>query len=378
MTDDALHRYKVARLLRDWRARTGTEPCSDCQPTVAASPDDIALHGVAAPFDLPTGDGRMIAAGALEWDLEVEGVPIIWDLDDGDHTGQIVGRLDTIVDSGGTLDVSGRLFALGPVELDRLVNLISENAIGWSLGLDDVESETRWSEPDVVEEKDGTVVVRHTRERELTTVTHARVRHLALVDTPAFPVARPVLGQAPEPLAAAAQMHPYPASHFERWESRLPVPLQVTRDGKVWGHAAGDGCFRGNQGVCAKYTVDPDPAMRNFHTGTLELDNGEVIRVGTLTGASLHADPKDHRVSSQRAHHENTSTIWAKVIAWDDARGRLCITGSVVPGLDPVVLAQVAGQPVSVEKWPIPGVRGVTLVGAHTVNMPAWPVVASG
>ena len=113
--------------------------------------------------------------------------------------------------------------------------------------------------------------------------------------------------------------------------------------------------------------------MRNFHTGTVSLDDGSVIRVGSLTAAGLHASPMGS-VADQRRHHEDSTTVWAKVRAWNDRFGRLCISGSVVPGLDPNFVAQVSRLPVSVELWPVPGVSGRTMVGAHTVVTPAWPV----
>lgn len=364
---DALVRFKRARLAAELRAR---RLALEEQPTTDAG--DIAVHGVAAPFGEPTGDGRMLAAGSLVWDLDVEGVPILWDMAEGDHTGAVIGRLDSITDAGGSLEVTGRLFGSMP-ELDRISRLIAENAIGWSLSLDDIESETRLSEPEWEEQRDGTIIIKTSRQQELTTVTHARVRHLALVDTPAWPVARPVLG-APPAIAAAAAGYLYPAHHFARWESPEMVPLSVTTDGRVWGHGAGDGCFRGD-GRCLKYTPDPDPDMRNFHVATACLDDGSTIRVGSLTCAGLHASTSLPTVADVRRHHEDSSAVWARVVAWNDKYGRLCITGSVVPGLDETTLAQVSGAPLSPELWPVPGTPGLTLVGLHAVNTPAWPTL---
>lgn len=370
---DALTMFKAGRLIEAFRSR-----CTDCSANssahVAASPTDQPIHGLAVPLGEPTGDGRQIEAGALTWDLDVEAVPVLWDQLEGDHTGAVVGVLDSITDDGKALQVTGRLFDFEG--RDTLLNLIENNAIGWSIALDDIDAETVYTEPKVTEEKDGSVRVRITREQELMRVTYGRLRHLALVDTPAYPSARPMLGT-PEPIAAAAQLHTYPAEHFARWESREPVPIQVTPDGHVWGHAAGDGCYRnGSKTQCQKYTRDPDPELRNFLTATATLDDGEVIRVGALTCAGLHADPRMTR-EQQRAHHENSSTVWARVTAWNDSRGRLCVSGSVVPGLDDQTLAQVAGLPVSVELWPCVGTPGVTLVGMHSVVSPAWPVAAS-
>lgn len=375
---EALRRFKTSRLTAKMNeVRLARAEEADDTPTVAAGTEGIPVHGLAVPYDTPTGDGRQVRGGALVWDLEEEGIPIIWDPTDGDHTGMTLGRVDALrADGDGVHVEAARLFEFtdedAAAAVARVVELIEENALGWSVMMDDEEIEETFSEP-VMSEKDGAVTVRYKRSDSMMTVISGRIRHLAIVDTPAFPGARPVLGPAPA-LAAAAAIATYPASHFDMWESRDLVPLQVTSDGRVWGHAAGDGTFRGNP-ANGRYSPDPDPKMRNFHVGTVELDNGEVIRVGSLTSGSLHADT-GLDLHGQRAYHEDTSTVWAKVRAWNDSRGRLCVAGSVVPGLDDTTLGQVAGTPLSVELWPVPGV-GRTLVGAHTVPTPAWPVAAS-
>lgn len=375
-----LERFRAHRLIAAFKAQRA-EPCLECEDdAVTAAIRDVEIHGLAVPYDIPTGDGRMVAGGAVSWDLELEGVPIIWDRADGDHTGMVLGRIDKLrADDAGVWVESARLFGTSDAEasaaVDRVLELIEENAIGWSVMLDDETTVSTFREAKMTENEDGSVTVTSSRSDMQHTVTSGRIRHLAIVDTPAFPGARPVLGPAPVNAAAAA-ISTYSAEHFEHWTSDKLVPLQVTADGRVWGHAAGDGCYRGDNRVCRKYAADPDPKMRNFHTGTVGLDNGNVIRVGALTAANLHADARGS-ANDQRRHHEDSSTVWAKAVAWNDHKGRLCVAGSVVPGLPSELLDQVAGLPLSVELWPVPGVSGLTLVGAHSVITPAWPVAAS-
>jgi hypothetical protein len=176
-------------------------------------------------------------------------------------------------------------------------------------------------------------------------------------------------------IVAAAAVATYPPEHFEVWDGgKENTPLQVTKDGRVFGMVAGTGCFRnGDTSSCFKYEKDPDPKMSNFHTGSVTLDNGEVIRVGALVAGTMHANTT-MTLQEQRRHHEDTSRAWALVRAFEDSRGRLCVTGSVIPGLDPTFQAQAASSPISIERWPVPGVRGTTLVGAVSVISPAWPV----
>lgn len=379
---DALSKILTARTIAAFKAKAEAEtPCADCEdetPTTAASDLDIPFHGHAALWGVPSGDGRVIRKGGIEWDLETEGIPIIWDREEGDHTGMVLGRIDSITDDGIGPFVTGRLFAtddpIASAAVARVAELIAENAIGWSVLLDSTVTEVTVRDPQVIENEDGSRMVRLSHDDDMAETVSSRMRHLAIVDTPAQPGARPILG--PPPALAAAVGVVFPAAHFEKWESREPVPMQVTADGRFWGHGAGPGvCFRnGNKSICQTYQRDPDPKMRNFHVGTATLDNGEVIRVGNLTAAGLHASTALNH-DGQRQHHENSTTVYAKVRAWNDAQGRLCLSGSMIPGLDPTFSAQVAGLPISPEIWPVQGVPGVTLVGAHAVVTPAWPVL---
>lgn len=171
----------------------------------------------------------------------------------------------------------------------------------------------------------------------------------------------------------------YPASHFEKWDAdgKDQTPLTFTPEGRVFGHLAGTGCYdNGNTSTCYRYTRDPDPQLRRFHTWTTTLDNGEVIRTGAITAEANHADATTLRTEAEnRAYHENTSTVIARVVAWEDRRGRLAATGSVVPGLPASVLGRTAGAPVSIELWPTVETGGRrTLLAAHMVVTPAWPV----
>ena len=183
------------------------------------------------------------------------------------------------------------------------------------------------------------------------------------------------------PITAAATMVRqaivFPSTHFDRWDAdgKNQTPLTFDSDGRIFGHIAGTGCYRnGDMTQCKRYSPDPDPQLRNFHTWTTTLDDGRVIRTGALTAAANHADVR-LPLEAARAYHENTSTVVARVVAWEDRRGRLAVAGSVVPGLPESMLGQVAGAPVSIEQWPTMETNGRnTLTAAHLVVAPAWPV----
>lgn len=333
------------------------------------------FYGLAIPYNTWTGDGRYITKGTLTWGSEP--IPLIFDPQDSDHDGFTVGHIDSIQHDDAGVQVSGWFVdftdAADQARVQQAKDLISRNAIGWSAALDDTEAEVtlaaeardRYREND-----DGSITIRVSSRDMSRVYTNGRVRHLALVDTPAFPGARPRLGLAP---VTASGIAPLPKANFAVWESDKPIPLQVTPEGRVFGHAAGDGIYRNGTGTGPRYSRDPDRDMRNFHTGTAVLDNGEVIRVGALTCSGMHAAARGP-VEDQRRHHEDSTTVWAKVRAWNDKQGRLCVAGSVMTDLPAAELQQTAGLPLSPELWPVPGVAGLTLVGLHSVVSPAWPV----
>lgn len=187
---------------------------------------------------------------------------------------------------------------------------------------------------------------------------------------------------ADSPVSAAVSVRDavvYPADHFDRWDTtgKEYTPLQVTPEGRVWGHLAGQGCYRnGNMSACVPYRKDPDPRLRNFHTWTTTLDNGDVIRTGPMTAGAKHSDVGRLSLEESRQYHEDTSTVFARIVAWEDERGRLAASGSIVPGLSASMVGQAAGAPVSIELFPTRETGGRnTMSAAHLVVSPAWPVL---
>lgn len=391
---ESLRRFRAARLVEAVRQQreqeAATQPgCVDCsdadgdgqQRAETAAPGDVVVSGLAVPYDEPTGDGRMIAAGALTWDLDEEGIPLIWDRAEGDHTGTVLGRVDEMhADDTGVYVDSARLFASNDEEsaaaVARVVELIGENSVGWSVGLDDIEAEATFRDPPMTENPDGSVTVKFTRDAQIEVVTSARIRHLAIVDTPAFPGARPVLGVEPIVAAGGTAVATYRAEFFQpRATTAEPTPLTVTPEGQVFGAVAGPGCYRDGQGKhCRTYQRDPDPELRNFHTSSVTLDDGSTLRVGVITAGGLHA-PLNVDLKGQRQHRENSQTAWAVVRAYEDSFGRLNVAGQVIPGLDPGFVNQAAACSTSVEKWPVYGQQGLTLAGILSVPTPAFPVI---
>lgn len=368
----SLARYR-ARRLADRLVSAAAGP----DPAVGWLHDAVEIVGPVTVEGVTSGDGRRIEAGAVWWDNDP--VPILWDRVDGDHTGQTVGAYTSLARNGvGEIVGKG---TLGPTNdpdtaaaIARIVELIGDRSIGQSVMLDSVDGRQEAVAVRDDGDVDGGGSWRH--DDVVHVVESARVRHVALLDTPAFAECRPELAAAAVAAASAdTAVRALPAAHFARWDSKDPVPFTVDEDGRVWGHAAGTGCHRSPGPACLLYTGDVDPAMDGFHTsGMVTLDDGTTIRVGPVTFGGLHADTSMSR-DQRRVHHEAGSTVVALVRAWDDVRGRLSVAGTLVGGLDPTTVDQIRGCSPSYERWPERG--GLTLVGLHLVPMPAHPVATA-
>lgn len=79
--------------------------------------DDGTVSGPVAFEGRWTGDVRRLPYGSLTWDENLLPIPIIWDRDDGDHTGVTVGFIDTLERQDGvTSAMSGPVVETADVE----------------------------------------------------------------------------------------------------------------------------------------------------------------------------------------------------------------------------------------------------------------------
>jgi hypothetical protein len=113
--------------------------------------------GVIAIEGSPTGDGRMLETGALRW--ETLPIPLIWDRQEGDHSGQVVGSVTNIWRDGetGSVMAEGDLSSSDDSDtaaaVARVRELLTEGAVGVSVGLDSETLELR-ADPDLLPEED--------------------------------------------------------------------------------------------------------------------------------------------------------------------------------------------------------------------------------
>lgn len=167
--------------------------------------------------------------------------------------------------------------------------------------------------------------------------------------------------------AGLAPIHP-PALWFDNPELAGPTPLTVTRDGRVYGHAAlWDSCHVGFPGRC----VSPprsNSGYSHFHLGEIEAEDGDAVPVGKITLAAGHASTASG-MSEQaaRAHYDDTGTVAAYVRAGEDSFG-IWLAGAVRSDLPAERLQDLRANPVSGD-W-----RGGELIAAHCVPTPGFPI----
>lgn len=385
----------------------------------------IAVEGV------QTGDGRVIAEGALYWeDLPI---PLRWTPEDeGSHFGAVVvGTIDTISRQGNNIVATGTIDDEGEQGAE-VVRLMGEGLLrGVSIDPDDwqvVVVDTTITEADVEEaeaelmamlaaagdpdpgdgEDAGVVLFEDEAGAIVERLVRGRIRAATLVDTPAFIDAVIALDDAavveetdeePEddeeavaasaaagcgcggtcgscgPVVAAGGPDVPPAAWFTDPALTEPTPLTI-EDGRVFGHIATWGtCHTGSPvGACV---TPPHSAARYayFRTGVRQTDGGDVT-VGQLTLGGGHADLQlSYRGAAE--HYDDVATALADVAAGEDGHG-IWVAGALRPGVTDEQVAQLRAASPSGD-WRNVGGQ-LELVAVHAVNVPGFPVarVAAG
>lgn len=380
---------------------------------------------------LATGDGRLLEPDSLNWTASDEDPqPLRFVLEDvGAHDGaQVVGRIYSIERQD-----DGKVWATGDFDMgsdigrEAFRHVDEKLTRGVSVDLDDVSFEIRVAgevmdefeemlEGNIEQERetdeDGRVtVVSVDSDEELFVTTDARIRAATIVATPAFSdayieivdygsfgddVEAPSVEEveevtaSAEPLsrtrdaliAAAAPVTP-PSAWFDNPKLKGPTALNITDDGRVYGHVAtwdtchiadpaGDG-----QCVTAPRTLT-DYAY--FHTGVVRANNGEDYAVGHITMDTGHAKPNASTTSAM-AHYDNTGAVVADVRAGEDRHG-IWIAGALRPSVTEEQVRSLRSAPLSGDWRRVGG--NLELVAALAVNVPGFPIprtqgmVASG
>lgn len=171
-------------------------------------------------------------------------------------------------------------------------------------------------------------------------------------------------------LTAAGILAPH-SSLFDDPKLTGYTGLQVTTDGRVFGHLAPWG--QCHLGVGNKCTMLPRSATgyAYFKQGSVHTSDGKQLRVGKITIGTGHADER-FGVVPAREHYDNTGACVAVVNAGEDSFG-VWVAGAVVDGVTEQTLADLRRSPLSGDWRRVNG--NLELVGALAVNYPGFPIL---
>lgn len=189
----------------------------------------------------------------------------------------------------------------------------------------------------------------------------------------------PVLDELTASVAAIDAWRPQ-ASWFANPSLAVWVPITVTDQGRVYGHAARWGeCHIGFEDMCV--TPPFEDAHPYFMTGEVVCADGSRVAVGQITLGTGHA-PLTYRASQAAEHYDNTGCAVADVVVGNDDVG-IWVAGAVRPTVSAARVHELRASGQVSGDWRRIGGQ-LRLVGLLAVNIPGFPVprlqarVASG
>lgn len=374
------------------------EPAPMVDPMAMDAELGDQFYGVCTVEDAQTGDGRVFAPDAINWDGVPFPMPAGWQVQDAPgHDGSVIcGRIDTMLRFGpliaytGTWDLDGAGW-----ETRRLVD--GGFLTGLSVDTDDFDA--------ILVDEDGNPIDPMAMMFEgdmadpILLVQRARVRSWAMCRVPAFVEAFVANGTPPEgwagerpgavaeavvpaeedvvpELVAAAGRANLPAaqlpalSDYSNPGLTVPTPITVTEDGRVFGHIAAWGtCHIGFDGTC----VTPPHSLTgyaHFLKGEVLTDGG-VVPVGRITMETGHAGT-NLSAGAAAAHYDNTGSAVANICCGDDEVG-IWMAGRLKASTTPEQIEElVAAGAVSGDWRRIGG--NLELVATLAVNVPGFPI----
>ena len=151
-----------------------------------------------------------------------------------------------------------------------------------------------------------------------------------------------------------------------------PTPLEVTADGRVFGHLATFGkCHVGRKGCVT--APKSSSGYKYFANGKVLTADGTPVNVGRITMDTMHPDGY-LGYTDTFDFYANTGMQVATVAVGEDSFG-VWVAGSLVPEATPEHAARLRRSPLSGDWRPING--RYELTAALAVNSPGFPIVAS-
>lgn len=175
-------------------------------------------------------------------------------------------------------------------------------------------------------------------------------------------------------VASAGPLKP-PADWFENPNLTELTPLQITKEGKVFGHLCDwDGCHIGFQGIC----VPPFRSASNyayFNVNHIETAEGELVPCGKIMfsrdGPSHAPVDREITLDEVRRFYDDSTCTGAFVRAGEDRFGTW-IAGALRSDLNDLEIQHLRTHGPSGDWRPIKG--GMDLVAAAAVSVQGYPI----
>lgn len=170
-----------------------------------------------------------------------------------------------------------------------------------------------------------------------------------------------------------------PAEWFQDPELKMPTPVTVTREGRVFGHIAQWGvCHSGlglSVGLDDSCTAPPNSPTNYayYRTGIVDTDKGEVP-VGNITMGIGHAGAR-LSANAAAAHYDNVDAVVADVVTGEDEFG-IWFSGAMRSNLSEEQIRAFKASTLSGDWRRIGG--ELELVAALSVNVPGFPIPRLG
>lgn len=359
----------------------------------------------------PTGDGRLVDKGALNWE-GVLPIAIVFDMMEGDHTAPVVGAVEELTRKPG-----GVVWADGYVEdsdvpevqgwVTRARELLEQGAVGVSVRLDSEVVEMRVKRElvevspleEVAEggtqlEEDASgeriIVARYAADDVIFATTSARVRHLAIVDTAAIvtPEGHRFGIAATGAIAASALAGDWDAFNYMFDDPRFGEPGQDDRlrydpdrgawscpptvddKGRYFGHVTPMGiCLRGRTDRCIN---PPEGDLEGFMRGRAPAAGGRRTGVVVCGEGSSHCDVGIGAALATQHYDKVGSAYAAADVRVGRDRYGIWFSGMVRPGTPPDTVYKLEASDVS-GHWELMPSGRTTLVGLPAVSVGGFP-----
>jgi hypothetical protein len=166
-----------------------------------------------------------------------------------------------------------------------------------------------------------------------------------------------------------------PRLWFENPHLTELTPLQITKEGRVFGHLCDwDGCHVGFQGICMPPFRSPSN-YANFNVGEIECDDGSLMPHGKLMFSrdGVGHAPLNREITAEevRAHYDNATCVGAFVRAGEDKFGTW-LAGALRSDLNDLEIQHLRTHPPSGDWRPIKGQND--LLAAFAVPVPGFPI----